>query len=64
MEKKANKILEDFKNGKITLDKARRLLFVLSGASKNATCKLDRLENECSIWLHTTGKCEGCGHSC
>lgn len=42
MEKEANKILEDFKNGKITLDKARRLLFVLSGVSKSATCKLDR----------------------
>ena len=64
MEKEANKILEDFKNGKITLDKARRLLFVLSGVSKSATCKLDRLENECSIWLYTSGKCNGCGHSC
>ena len=64
MEKKANKILEDFKSGKITLDKARRLLFVLSGVSKSATCKLDRIENECSIWLCTKGKCESCGQYC
>jgi hypothetical protein len=64
MEKEANSILEKFKSGDITKDKARRLLFLLTGVNKSATCKLDRLENECSIFLHTQGKCENCGHSC
>jgi hypothetical protein len=63
MEKEANKILEDFKNGKATLDKTRRLLFVLTGVKKSATCDLDRKESECSIYLHTKGKCNGCGHA-
>ena len=43
MEQEANKILEQFKNGNITKDKARRLLFVLSGVTY---CKLDRLKEE------------------
>jgi hypothetical protein len=65
MEKEANTILTKFKNGEITLDKARRLLFVLSGVSKSASCRLDRLPNECSIILNTSLKtCNGCGHYC
>lgn len=64
-EKEANKILENFKSGKITLDKARRQFFVLCGVNKNASCKLDRVPNECSIFLYTSSKsCEGCGHNC
>jgi hypothetical protein len=64
-EKEANKILENFKLGKITLDKARRELFVLCGVSKSASCKLDRLPKECSIFLYTSSKsCNGCGHYC
>lgn len=63
MEKEANKILENFKNGKTTLDKTRRLLFVLTGVRNSATCDLDRKENECSIYLHTKGKCSNCAHS-
>jgi len=65
MEKEANKILDDFKNNKITLDKARRLLFVLTDIRKSSTCRLDRLPIECSIILHTSLKtCDRCGHFC
>jgi hypothetical protein len=65
MEQEANKILEQFKNGNITKDKARRLLFVLSGVSRSAYCKLDRVKEECSIIQNTSFKsCEGCGHFC
>jgi len=66
MEQEANKILEQFKNGNLTKDKARRLLFVLSGVSKSAYCKLDRLKEECSISQHTSpkGECGNCGHYC
>ena len=66
MEKEANSILEQHKQGKLTTDKARRLLFVLSGVSKSTYCKLDRLKEECSIAQHISpkGECGGCGHYC
>lgn len=64
MEKEANNILNQFKQDKITLDKARLMLFVLVGVRKSATCKFDRIENECSIYLNTNGKCDGCGQNC
>jgi len=54
--------LTDFKKGEIPLDQAQRLILVLTGHRKNAACRLDRLQNDCSIWLYTNGKCEGCGH--
>ena len=66
MKKETESILQEFKKGTITLDKAQRQLFVLFGVSKSATCKLDRLPNECSIFLYTSGKdCKKyCGHYC
>jgi len=64
MEKEANKILDQFKKGELTLDKTRRLLFVLTGINKTSNCKLDRLENECSIYLNTESKCNGCFQAC
>jgi len=65
MEKEANSILEQHKQGKLTTDKARRLLFVLSGVSRSAYCKLDRVKEDCSIIQNTSFKsCEGCGHFC
>jgi len=62
MEKGINVILTDFKKGEIPLDQAQRLILVLTGHRKNAACRLDRLQNDCSIWLYTNCKCEGCGH--
>lgn len=64
IEKEANIILEKIKSNNISIDKARRLLFVLCGISKSATCKLDRIEKECCIRLYTSCKCDNCGHYC
>jgi len=60
MEKQVNKILTQFKNGDISLDKTRRLLLTLTGVLKTSTCTMDRLESECSISLHTKSGCNGC----
>lgn len=62
IDKEANSILDKFKNGTLTKDKARRLLFVITGVSKTAACKLDRLTKDCSIALYTKSGCSGCGH--
>lgn len=64
IEKEFNSILERHKRGDLTTDKTRRLLLVLTKNAKNAACKLDRVQNECSIYLYTTGKCENCGNKC
>ena len=64
IDQEANKILEQFKNNKITKDKTRKLLFVLSGINKSSYCKLDRIKEECSIAQNTIphGECDICGH--
>jgi hypothetical protein len=64
LKKQSNKILEQHKKGELTTDKARRLLFVLTGISETSTCSLDRVKKECSVWLYTSGKCESCYYSC
>ena len=65
MKKETESILQEFKKGTITLDKAQRQLFVLFGVSKSATCRLDRLPKDCSIIQNTSFKtCDGCGHYC
>lgn len=63
MEKKTAIILEWVKNGQLSVDEAQRQLLVLFGFRKNACCKLDRLQNECCIFQHTSLKeCKECGH--
>jgi hypothetical protein len=65
MKKETESILQEFKKGTLSLDKAQRQLFVLFGVSKSASCRLDRLPTECSIYLYTSGKdCKLCGHYC
>jgi hypothetical protein len=64
LEKEVNSILEKHKKGDLTTDNARRLLLLFTGHAKTAACKLDRIQNECSIYLYTTGKCENCGNKC
>lgn len=65
MKKETESILQEFKKGTITFDKAQRQLFVLFGVSKSATCRLDRLPKDCSIIQNTSLKtCDGCGHYC
>jgi len=64
MEKEINKLLGMVSAGTITKDKSFRQIMLLTGKRKSATCKLDRIENECSIWLYTKGKCDNCGHKC
>lgn len=65
MEKEANSILEEYKKGNLTTDKARRLLFTLCGFTNSSYCKLDRTKENCPIIQNTSFKnCEGCGHHC
>ena len=65
MKKETESILQEFKKGTMTLDKAQRQLFVLFGVSKSATCRLDRLPKDCSIIQNTSFKtCDVCGHYC
>jgi len=51
MEKEINNLLDMVSAGTIAKDKAFREIMLLTGKRKSATCKLDRIENECSIWL-------------
>ena len=65
LDKDIDAILKTHAQDKLTTEKARRLILVLTGNRTTAACRLDRLPKECSIILHTTAKdCEGCGHFC
>lgn len=61
VDKDINKILQQFKNDKITLDTARLTILVLTGVRKSLYCKLDRLSKDCSIAENTSS---GCDKSC
>ena len=62
MEKKIRKILITFKDDNLLLENAIRELLKITGHRKTTTCKLDRLQDHCSIFENTTGGCENCGH--
>jgi len=64
MGKEVNNILKRYKDGELTLDKTRRMIFVLTGVLKTDSCTLDRVKEECSVFLHTTLKCDGCFYKC
>ena len=62
MDKKFNKVLLAFKEGRLSIEEANRLLLYLTGLRKTMHCKLDRPKTECSIFKNTTGGCSNCGH--
>jgi len=57
-------LLKQVKSGEIEVDLAQRLLYVWFNKSKSAHCALDRLPNECCIYLNTGKRdCKDvCGH--
>ena len=64
MEREANSILKKVKDGNISIDKARRMLFLLTGVTNTDTCKLNRVKEDCSVYLYTKLKCDGCFYKC
>lgn len=60
--KELNSILHKYKYGDISNDKAQRLIAVVFGEMKTASCSLDRLPKDCSTFNYTSIKdCSQCG---
>ena len=63
MEKQIARVLNQHKEGILTLDAARLQLLVIFGQRKTDKCRLDRYPHECSICKNTSfTQCDGCGH--
>ena len=59
--KQAISILSELTKGVITIETAQRQLFCALGVTQSIVCKLDRLPNKCSIYLHVKSDCKTCG---
>jgi len=64
MKNEVQRLLRQVKAGEVDIDLAQRLLYVWFDKAKSAHCILDRLPDECCIYLNTGKRdCkEACGH--
>jgi len=52
MKNEVKRLLKQVKTGEVDIDLAQRLLYVWFDKAKSAHCVLDRLPNQCCIYLN------------